>query len=171
MFLTISRSDHCPVYIVLNVNFAELSSSKLAPDEAYSINEQHHKKRHKQTRLSFEVAGKTGMFDTSVNRPSISRRKLPDITNFFSTTVKPGRDAKPSIANSAHKAGAEILPDTALLPQSLHDPSRQLVKDNWKAILAKPNPPLCSGHSRPSKYMVTKKSGLNKGRAFWMCSE
>ncbi|KAK7205120.1 DNA lyase [Myxozyma melibiosi] len=42
--------------------------------------------------------------------------------------------------------------------------------DKWKKLFSKPEAPVCSGHGEPCTQRITKKSGINEGRAFWICS-
>ena len=40
----------------------------------------------------------------------------------------------------------------------------------WQSLFSPIKPPLCDKHSEPCRMMITKKKGINKGRAFWVCS-
>ncbi|GJN92091.1 hypothetical protein Rhopal_005120-T1 [Rhodotorula paludigena] len=40
----------------------------------------------------------------------------------------------------------------------------------WSSIFAKKPPPLCEGHNEPSKLWTVNKTGINKGRRFWLCA-
>lgn len=42
--------------------------------------------------------------------------------------------------------------------------------DKWKTIFKKPEAPTCDVHGEPCIQLITKKSGINEGRAFWICS-
>lgn len=42
-------------------------------------------------------------------------------------------------------------------------------KDSWGKLFVKPAAPKCE-HAEPCKTMLTKKSGVNCGRSFWMCA-
>jgi AP endonuclease 2 len=42
-------------------------------------------------------------------------------------------------------------------------------KDSWGKLFVKPAAPRCE-HAEPCKTMLTKKTGLNCGRSFWMCA-
>ena len=39
----------------------------------------------------------------------------------------------------------------------------------WSKIFTKPVAPRCEGHGEPCISLLTKKSGMNCGRSFWMC--
>eukprot|EP00953_Heterococcus_sp_UTEX-ZZ885_P017006 9550-Heterococcus_DN1.PRE.1 len=40
----------------------------------------------------------------------------------------------------------------------------------WKALLSRPQAPLCSGHQEPAVERTVLKSGPNQGRRFWCCT-
>ena len=44
-----------------------------------------------------------------------------------------------------------------------------VTKESWGKLFVKPAPPNCE-HDEPCKVMLTKKSGINCGRSFWMCA-
>ncbi|KAL8914140.1 MAG: hypothetical protein Q9171_001135 [Xanthocarpia ochracea] len=50
----------------------------------------------------------------------------------------------------------------------VHDPIQS--KESWTKLFTKPAAPRCEGHNEPCKTMLTKKSGMNCGRSFWMCA-
>ena len=52
-------------------------------------------------------------------------------------------------------------------PISVHDPIES--KESWSKLFSKPVAPRCEGHNEPCISLVTKKSGINCGRSFWMC--
>ena len=49
----------------------------------------------------------------------------------------------------------------------VHDPIES--KESWSKLFTKPRAPRCEGHGEPCITLVTKKSGMNCGRSFWMC--
>ena len=49
----------------------------------------------------------------------------------------------------------------------VHDPV--VSKESWSKLFTKPAAPRCEGHGEPCVSMLTKKSGMNCGRSFWMC--
>ncbi|KAL8733626.1 MAG: hypothetical protein Q9166_002036 [cf. Caloplaca sp. 2 TL-2023] len=51
---------------------------------------------------------------------------------------------------------------------TVHDPVQS--KESWTKLFTKPAAPRCEGHDEPCKTMLTKKSGMNCGRSFWMCA-
>jgi AP endonuclease 2 len=50
---------------------------------------------------------------------------------------------------------------------ALHDPIES--KNSWSKLFTKPTAPRCEGHNEPCVNLLTKKSGMNCGRSFWMC--
>ncbi|OAX81385.1 hypothetical protein ACJ72_04275 [Emergomyces africanus] len=50
----------------------------------------------------------------------------------------------------------------------VHDPIAN--KESWSKLFTKKPPPRCNGHNEPCISLVTKKSGINCGRSFWICS-
>lgn len=52
--------------------------------------------------------------------------------------------------------------------ENVHDPVES--KESWSKLFAKPATPRCEGHDEPCISLLTKKSGMNLGRSFWMCS-
>lgn len=76
-----------------------------------------------------------------------------------------------SLANTAH-------PSTIVVPKharsidltghnTVHDPIES--KESWSRLFIKPAAPRCEGHREPCITLLTKKSGVNCGRSFWMC--
>jgi len=49
----------------------------------------------------------------------------------------------------------------------IHDPI--VSKESWSKLFTKPVAPRCEGHDEPCITLLTKKSGMNCGRSFWMC--
>ena len=49
----------------------------------------------------------------------------------------------------------------------VHDPIES--KESWTKLFTKPAAPRCEGHNEPCISLLTKKSGMNCGRSFWMC--
>ena len=50
---------------------------------------------------------------------------------------------------------------------TVHDPIES--KESWTKLFTKPAAPRCEGHNEPCISLLTKKSGMNCGRSFWMC--
>ena len=43
-------------------------------------------------------------------------------------------------------------------------------KEDWSKLFTKKPAPSCDGHKEPCISLTTKKSGMNRGRLFWICS-
>ncbi|KAL8966985.1 MAG: hypothetical protein Q9183_003125, partial [Haloplaca sp. 2 TL-2023] len=75
----------------------------------------------------------------------------------------PGSNGARSDQASPVKMGSEAQDS-----DSVHDPIES--KESWSKLFTKPAAPRCEGHEEPCKTMLTKKSGMNCGRSFWMCA-
>ena len=61
----------------------------------------------------------------------------------------------------------EIREGTRENQEDVHDPIES--KESWSKLFTKPVAPRCEGHNEPCISLLTKKSGMNCGRSFWMC--
>ncbi|KAI4264607.1 MAG: hypothetical protein L6R42_000312 [Xanthoria sp. 1 TBL-2021] len=82
---------------------------------------------------------------------------------FLSATQDSGSTESQSAQASPSKKGAEAEDS-----DKVHDPIQS--KESWSKLFTKPAAPRCEGHDEPCKTMLTKKSGMNCGRSFWMCA-
>ncbi|KAL8889930.1 MAG: hypothetical protein Q9215_002855 [Flavoplaca cf. flavocitrina] len=94
-----------------------------------------------------------------------SDRKPSDSTSPTSplATHGPGSARTPSALASPSKQGTDSEES-----DKVHDPIQS--KESWGKLFTKPAAPRCEGHEEPCKTMLTKKSGMNCGRSFWMCA-
>lgn len=60
-----------------------------------------------------------------------------------------------------------IMQGTVQDQVDVHDPVES--KECWSKLFTKPAAPRCDGHDEPCISLLTKKSGINCGRSFWMC--
>ncbi|KAL8826782.1 MAG: hypothetical protein Q9191_003581 [Dirinaria sp. TL-2023a] len=74
------------------------------------------------------------------------------------TTTSPSAAANKSAAAAAAKTESPPI----------HDPIAS--KESWSKLFTKPVAPRCEGHDEPCITLLTKKSGINCGRSFWMCA-
>lgn len=72
-------------------------------------------------------------------------------------------DGYDSVEASPSTNGKGALEDREIV----HDPIES--KESWTKLFTKPAAPRCEGHSEPCISLLTKKSGMNCGRSFWMC--
>ena len=71
--------------------------------------------------------------------------------------------ASPSSARCSSTPTRSPIPS----PQHVHDPIASA--ESWSKLFTKPAAPCCEGHNEPCITLLTKKSGMNCGRSFWMC--
>ncbi len=97
-----------------------------------------------------------------------SKRKHPDMTPHMNVSkISPlGQSAADDLervdSQSSKTVGFSNVDTT-----TVHDPVES--KDSWSKLFTKPPPPRCEGHNEPCISLLTKKSGMNCGRSFWMC--
>ena len=85
-------------------------------------------------------------------------------------------DSTPPVAGPGPLYGSRSgdTPPTAISQGSVqdqadvHDPVES--KESWSKLFTKPAAPRCEGHGEPCVSLLTKKSGINRGRSFWMCA-
>lgn len=101
----------------------------------------------------------------------MERRKTGDTTQQRLEAASPA----PPVASLSVLDGFK---STSTSPQSIgqgtvqdqvdvHDPVES--KECWTKLFTKPAAPRCEGHDEPCISLLTKKSGINCGRSFWMC--
>lgn len=101
----------------------------------------------------------------------MERRKTVDTTQQRVEAASPA----PPVASLSVMDGFK---STGTSPQSIsqgsvqdqvdvHDPVES--KECWTKLFTKPAAPRCDGHDEPCISLLTKKSGINCGRSFWMC--
>lgn len=56
---------------------------------------------------------------------------------------------------------------TKAAPDAVIDPAAS--KEDWSKLFTKKPLPLCDSHQEPCISLTTKKPGMNRGRAFWIC--
>ncbi|KAI1960425.1 Class II abasic (AP) endonuclease [Ophidiomyces ophidiicola] len=85
-------------------------------------------------------------------------------------TLKPSKSShKPSDYDTS-KSPTSIYDSTEMIstPQETTS-SGSNSRDSWAQLFTKKAAPLCEGHNEPCITLSTKKSGLNRGRSFWIC--
>ncbi len=99
--------------------------------------------------------GLDGTGDTVENTPSlVERDETPYPFLTASTTASDTVASSPS--RSQHSNGDSFI-----------DPI--VSKESWGKLFVRPAAPKCE-HDEPCKTMLTKKTGVNCGRSFWMCA-
>ena len=104
---------------------------------------------------------------TTASAPSNGANKgQKSLKGFFApkTPAPVDQEGKSSPGRSAPKPDEEI----ATTEVDIIDPI--VSKESWTKLFTKRPPPRCEGHNEPCMSLTTKKSGVNCGRVFWMCS-
>ena len=105
----------------------------------------------------------------------VERQESVDTTEQFVAPVPP---QTPSTPPNAGPSPLDRSKSTGRSPQAIsqgsvqdqadvHDPVES--KECWSRLFTKPAAPRCEGHDEPCISLLTKKSGINCGRSFWMC--
>ena len=117
--------------------------------------------RNREPAVSVRKVGlKSGVTDSNTKSVSVNKGTNVDM-------AKVAKD--PSGATPVPMlCSASMRKDEALQAEIVHDPVQS--KEHWSKIFTKPVAPRCEGHDEPCKSMLTKKSGMNCGRSFWMCA-
>ncbi|MCJ1245827.1 Class II abasic (AP) endonuclease [Trapelia coarctata] len=76
-------------------------------------------------------------------------------------------DSTASITSATHSPARVRGGNQRQHGEDVHDPIES--KESWSKLFTKPATPRCEGHSEPCVSLLTKKSGMNCGRSFWMC--
>ena len=98
---------------------------------------------------------------TSPANVPITKESSTDVSSSGLVPTSAGLEANRSMAESPlHRSNG-------LDPLAVHDPIES--KESWSKLFSKPVAPRCEGHNEPCISLVTKKSGINCGRSFWMC--
>ena len=121
-----------------------------------------------------------------VNEKTLAPTPTP-AANFADTTARsePEKSQNSIVTSSAHLAesasgqndatGGDTSTTSSQASAStpakssniVHDPVES--KESWSKLFTKPIAPRCEGHDEPCICLLTKKSGMNVGRSFWMC--
>ena len=101
--------------------------------------------------------------------PSNSDRaeSIQEITHATATSSLkiPGTStASPLYHSDAVPTPSQIQTQTQ---SQIHDPVASA--ESWSKLFTRPVAPRCEGHNEPCITLLTKKSGMNCGRSFWIC--
>ncbi|MCJ1323158.1 Class II abasic (AP) endonuclease [Xylographa vitiligo] len=107
---------------------------------------------------------------SSLSRPVLSnaiQQQKPSTASMVSMTSKTAS----TLANLKEDITSSFMSEAPLRKSNwvlnVHDPIES--KESWSKLFSKPAAPRCEGHNEPCISLVTKKSGINCGRSFWMC--
>ena len=112
--------------------------------------------------------------------PNVTSRGQQSLKGFFTMKTPPTELPKEQEISieAPVKAEVEVEAEVAsptttvspLKPPSIEDEASTFAaKKTWGKLFSRPIAPRCE-HSEPCKTMLTKKSGANCGRSFWMCA-
>ena len=99
-----------------------------------------------------------------------------DVLQTAKTTEAPGvKSPKNMLLSPTHATSRTSEDETSTFISSIDSQSQSseydLVenKDSWSKLFTKPAAPRCESHHEPCITFTTKKSGMNRGRSFWLC--
>lgn len=101
------------------------------------------------------------------------RSGVDTYSSHFDTSIQTTTQVRAStICTPGTSPASKLKPSTPtrtptnMQPQ-VHDPVASA--ESWSKLFTKPVAPRCEGHDEPCISLLTKKSGMNCGRSFWMC--
>lgn len=101
-----------------------------------------------------------------VHKPGIESPKPKTVPPAHTTPRTPEGETK-KLVFPIETFPSSLRKETPEGQNSVHDPIKS--KDSWSKLFTKPVAPRCEGHNEPCISLVTKKSGMNFGRSFWIC--
>lgn len=95
--------------------------------------------------------------------------ELQDLTSLARSHMGASSMRERSAAESSAEIGVSETHASATIlgDETVVDPI--VSKESWSRLFSKRAPPKCEGHQEPCISLITKKPGINCGRAFWMC--
>ncbi|RJE24854.1 dna lyase [Aspergillus sclerotialis] len=79
------------------------------------------------------------------------------------------RSGSSVVSASAEEANASILPGPSDSQETDTVIDQVASKQDWSKLFSKKPPPKCESHQESCISLITKKPGVNRGRAFWIC--
>ncbi|KAF3403851.1 hypothetical protein F1880_010170 [Penicillium rolfsii] len=98
--------------------------------------------------------------------PSKNRTNTSLITNTAGTTFQPFEPGADTHSSTAATSSTQSSPSKSQ-PDTFIDPI--VSKEDWNKLFTKKPAPRCDSHQEPCVSLTTKKPGMNRGRAFWIC--
>ncbi|KAK4055302.1 Class II abasic (AP) endonuclease [Microbotryomycetes sp. JL201] len=100
-----------------------------------------------------------------------SSKKSSSETNNVIVLAGSSDEETDAVAKSASR-GKETLANQGLEPEDydIMQAVNAEAANQWQGIFAQKAAPLCTGHREPSKMMTVNKTGINKGRRFFLCA-
>lgn len=100
---------------------------------------------------------------SSPTKPSANLTPLTHTTGTTSRTLEPTADTEIPTPGT----GSTHTPPRNSQTDIVFDPI--VSKEDWGKLFTKKPAPRCDSHQEPCISMTTKKPGMNRGRAFWIC--
>lgn len=99
--------------------------------------------------------------ETVINKEESTSTPIDDIANL---TDSPDRSVNNSHISELNND--DVQKQQVIISKNIESSTKQ----QWREVFKQQEPPFCKIHQEPCKKMITKKKGINKGRAFWVCS-
>lgn len=129
------------------------------------------------TRLKSPSCGQQSLMSFLKKPLPVPESSCPPSTEHSSNSSQYDHDSVSVAAEESSQVGDEIPPqsssDTACQfygEGSFPSVDPIVSKEKWSQLFTKPMAPRCEAHDEPCIQRITRKPGLNVGRAFWMCS-
>lgn len=143
---------------------------KAVPGSNIDMGNPNKEKEPPQSRLDKITFGRdfleTAEITEKAHKPGMESPKTKKLSPAPTTPRAPKETRKPISCDEASPSNLRRVPCQSQI--SVHDPIES--KDSWSKLFTKPAAPRCEGHNEPCISLVTKKSGMNFGRSFWMCA-
>ena len=140
------------------------------------------------TRTDLENGDTVKSISSKKSSSSTSLQSSAEVPEFFNTRSHSNSNIAESISETTHAAATSSLTipgfstasslyqsDAVPTPSQTQTPRQSQVHDpvasaeSWSKLFSRPVAPRCEGHNEPCITLLTKKSGMNCGRSFWMC--
>ncbi|KAJ5152949.1 Endonuclease/exonuclease/phosphatase [Penicillium canariense] len=125
------------------------------------------------------VAGGTSA-QPATHSPTSSTRPSYDGTSSSASSIAGPASITSQVGKTSHplESTADTLLSAAATPSTQSSPSKPqtdtfidpiVSKEDWSKLFTKKPVPRCDSHQEPCVSLTTKKPGMNRGRAFWIC--
>lgn len=98
--------------------------------------------------------------------PTKTNANTTPITNTAGTTSQPFEPTLDTQFSTAETLSTQSSPSN-FQTDTIIDPI--VSKEDWNKLFTKKPAPRCDSHQEPCVSLTTKKPGMNRGRAFWIC--
>ena len=144
--------------------------------------------RDAATRTDLETGGTVRSAASKKSSSVTSLQSSAEVPQCFNTRSDSNSNRAESISEVTHAAATSSLTipgtstasppyhsDAVLTPSQIQTQAQSQVHDpvasaeSWSKLFTRPVAPRCEGHNESCITLLTKKSGMNCGRSFWMC--